>query len=181
MSLQFNGVWKGGVWASGPWFSGVWCENPPAVLDRGEDLARMIGKALRAILTTYGPVASVVGNRVYPIFLPEKAKFPAIAFRRTSTQRDPHQRGGGGSIKASLSVSCISQDYDQAEELGEAVGVCFNAYRGEAAGIHVQSVFVEDQSDDPSPSVDGAGQPVFQVVLQIEATYTVPDHFRINT
>ena len=80
-----------------------------------------IGEALRTKLLTYTTVTDIIGQRMYPDALVQKAQLPAIVYYVTSTERDHHLSGLGKSAHARFSIECFANTRISASALSKAI------------------------------------------------------------
>lgn len=84
-----------------------------------------IGEQIYSRLTTHSDVAALVGNRVYPIILPQDPTLPAITYQIIS------QTPTGGNIhlhNMRLQVDCWSTSYAGADGLAAKVIAALRLY-----------------------------------------------------
>jgi len=94
--------------------------------------------ALTSYLTADGSeVAAMVGDRVFPVKVPEGAKLPCISWRRVSASRqythDPYDTTDAW-VTARVQFSCWATTPLDAIKVGEAVMLALSGYEGDMAG-----------------------------------------------
>lgn len=113
-----------------------------------------------AIYTRLGAVAgitSLIGSgdnlRAYPTDLPQSASVPAVVFQRISGVRAHAQDDGGpaGFSEARFQFTCWDDDPDGAKDLGEAVRLAFDGFKGTVAGIRIDRASIANDFDDKDP------------------------------
>jgi uncharacterized protein DUF3168 len=90
----------------------------------------MLGAALRAYLLDDVQIAALVGNRVYPLRLPQKVTLPAIVLTRISGLRFAHLRGADALARPRYQVDCWAATHDAASRLGALCRQRLNGYTG---------------------------------------------------
>lgn len=109
----------------------------------------MIEKALYQKLSSTSAINAVVGNRIYPVFLPEKTALPAIVFLRVSTTGAAisHTKSSG-KLTSSFEVGCYGKDIQVAKSLAKLVRGALSGFSGSVAGIVIHRAEVENEFDD---------------------------------
>jgi hypothetical protein len=107
-----------------------------------------------SILTGYTAVAAVVGTRVYPLVLPQKAEIPAISYLRVDGVQDANLSGNSGMEAVRVQVDCWGRTYAQAKGLAADVADAM------ASGFGNECVWLSDRDQYE----DGAK--VFRVILE---------------
>jgi hypothetical protein len=74
-----------------------------------------------SILTGYTAVAAVVGTRVYPLVLPQKAALPAVSYLRVDGVQDSNLSGNSGLEVVRVQIDCWAETYAGAKALASAV------------------------------------------------------------
>ena len=116
-------------------------------------MARLEPRIVSA-LTGYTAVAALVGTRVYPLVLPQKAALPAVSYLRVDGVQDSNLSGNSGLEAVRVQVDCWAQTYAQAKTLDGAVADAM------AAGFGSECVWLSDRDQYE----DGAK--VFRVILE---------------
>lgn len=86
--------------------------------------------ALRNILLADSAVMNLVGNRIYPLVLPENAALPAIAYAVVNESRAHAMLEPVPLREVTLAVQCYAKTYSQARALADAVTAALDGYRG---------------------------------------------------
>lgn len=121
----------------------------------------MIESSLRTFLLAQAGVAAIVGTRVYPMVMPQGAAVPCIVYQRVN-DNPVHDCGGRGTIGNFLiQLDAYADTFKGARDLGEAVRVCLDCYRGTAGTHSIAAVrqgggrdFYEDDTQRYRFSVD---------------------------
>jgi hypothetical protein len=109
----------------------------------------MIEQAIFARLTGFPEVSSIVGDRIFPVFLPEKSILPAIVFRRVSTTgADLSHSGTSGKLTSEFEVESYAREVSVAKSLAMAVRKAFSGFSGTVAGVKVHRAAVDNEFDD---------------------------------
>jgi hypothetical protein len=104
-----------------------------------------------------------VGERVYPLALPQDVTLPALTFRVVSdtptmshsTAQDSPTWTGRIRSDTRVQFECYASDYDGAEALCDELRALAVGYRGYWGDVEVDSVLPDIRLDDwdPSPGV----------------------------
>lgn len=103
-----------------------------------------IEETLRLWITREATVTALVGQRVYPLVVPEGASLPAIVYRRISTERVYSHDGFSGLAKPRFQFSCVSTHYSEARAVANALRSLLNG----RIGPGLQGVYAETEYDD---------------------------------
>lgn len=109
----------------------------------------MIEKALFQKLSTTAAITALVGNRIYPVFLPEKTPVPAIVFLRVSTEGAAisHTKSSG-KLTSFFEVGCYGKDIQVAKNLAKLVRSTLSGFSGTVAGLVIHRSEVQNEFDD---------------------------------
>lgn len=99
-------------------------------------------KVVRSLLAADPTVSAAVGNRIYPVTLPEGVALPAIVLDHISTVEQPTIDANApfGLVESRISVQVISDSYTTMKSLIEACRLALNFKRGTIAGVVVVSI-----------------------------------------
>lgn len=79
----------------------------------------MVLAGIVALLTEYGwPLNEKVGNRIYPVLLPEKTAMPAVSYQIVSWTSEPGFQTAGMQ-KVRVQFDCFGDTYKQATNVRE--------------------------------------------------------------
>jgi hypothetical protein len=120
----------------------------------------MIQAALYSYLTESGSPAGIVGNRVYPMMIPEHAmredsKLPCIVYQRIGHQQPGYTCGADGLAGTTMRIDCYAFSYEAAVTLADHVRGNLAGYNGTMGSVHVSRINLESQIDlmDPEPGL----------------------------
>lgn len=143
----------------------------------------LIEEALYTLLSENSDVTDLVGERIYPVTMPQLEKgttfYPAIVFELASRQRQQTHLGPNPLVRSNFTIYCITkmaeevgQGYFAAKGLADAVRLAVNGRSANLEviyGNHVAGVFLEDEHDEF----------LFDPVEQL-SLYSVPMEFQIQ-
>jgi len=102
---------------------------------------------LRAVLLANGPVAALVGTRIYPMNLPQSPALPAVTFQRISTVPDYTLEEQNWRVPVRLSLSLWALTFDGVHVLAAAVEAALRGYSGNGLRL----VRLLNMTDDYEP------------------------------
>jgi hypothetical protein len=112
-----------------------------------------IRPALRSFLLGYSPISSLVGERVFPIKLPQGTTADSIVYNRISGVGDYHLQGLSGFANNRIQIDAWASTADKATTLADLIRDRIDGYRGEMGtdsppSITVHGVFMAGQMED---------------------------------
>jgi hypothetical protein len=135
----------------------------------------MIEIDLRTFLASRTEVTDLIGTappRMFPVKLPQKARRPAITYRRVNGGHTHTLMGQAGSAAPIINVTAWADDYDTAKDLAFAIRDNMQGFKGPVGTAQVRGVTCvneEDLYDDPT---DGSDAGIFNVSLDFGVSYT---------
>lgn len=100
-------------------------------------------KAVIDLLLANAAVMALVGDRVWPMLIPEGSAYPCITVERISGTRliGPLMAGADpGAVDARLQVTAWGSAYLSAKEAAEAVRIALERFSGTVSGIEVWDI-----------------------------------------
>lgn len=107
-------------------------------------------EALSAYLIADDGVSSYVGDRVYPVRLPEGTVLPAIAWQRISSQRAYTYDDFADTnpfVTARVQFACWATTALESIRIGEAILLALSGYEGDMSGQPIGSSFAVTEVD----------------------------------
>lgn len=92
-------------------------------------------EALFAHLKGYTGLKNLVGDRIYPLILPQKAVLPAITYQKISGERLHKLQGDTGFTRPVYQLSCLAENYAQCKAVAEQLRLCLQNHSGLMGGI----------------------------------------------
>ena len=115
-------------------------------------------QALFELLTHDAGVSAIVGDRVYPVRLPDEVVLPAMVYAKVSCIRYASHGGPSKLASSRFQLDCYSADYLEAKRLALAAVVALHGKKGG----DIQAAFNDNETDGFSAD-DG----VFRVTADI--------------
>lgn len=106
-----------------------------------------IRAGLRTFLLADGPVAALVGTRIYPVKLPQGIVAASLVYNEISGVGDHNMEGASGLVQVRMQVGAWAQSADGAHGLYLAVKEAIDGYRGMMGDVAVQGVFIDSWRD----------------------------------
>jgi hypothetical protein len=105
-------------------------------------------------LTGASAVSAIVGTRVYPLVLPQKAALPAISYLRVSGAQELSLSGHSGLESPRIQIDCWATTYAQAKALSAAVQAAMLASSAFKVGSVSDRDLFEDETNVFRVSID---------------------------
>lgn len=118
--------------------------------------------AVRKLIADDATAFALVGNRVYPIFLPDNATYPAVVVRMSANNPANTKSNPSKTDNVMMDIDIVSGDYQQCCEVFEAVRSAIDGYRGDVVflgdTIAVDGIEYKESSQAFLDVQDGTGQ-----------------------
>lgn len=109
-------------------------------------------------------VATVIGNRVYPVIAPASASLPFVTWRRQTVQREQTLSGPLGMPTVTLAIEMYADGYEAVRELADTVRACLDGFGGSVGNyVSVRLVSLLNESDGFVQLSGGDLPPVYSV------------------
>lgn len=120
----------------------------------------MIGDIIFTLLSENSNVASIVGNRIYAVEIPQLKPFPAIVFNQISNTPTNTKGADGASTMDTIrvQVTCLGESYSQLELLATYVRAALDyKFMQTTAGSLIYNIafLSENQAFDSGSGQDG--------------------------
>lgn len=125
----------------------------------------MIEAALVELLTGDTALGALIGDRLFPVVIPEQVdseslKHPAVVYQRIGTSRSVTFCRTSGLVAANFQIDCYSKSYLVGRQVAAAVRVALLDFTGTVGGVHIDRVMLSADFDslDPDPGLYRASQ-----------------------
>lgn len=82
----------------------------------------MTGRSeLYALLAASAPLAALVGNRIFPVPVPDETPIPCIGYLQSGGNPEQTLSGVTMANRSTIEVWCIADDGEEADEIGDVV------------------------------------------------------------
>jgi hypothetical protein len=102
-----------------------------------------ISQAVFEYLKTRDEIVGRVGDRIYPIVLPQNAELPAIVYSPVLAHYDSALQGDTGFVRQTMQFVCHDTTYKKSRELSRMVKKAFQDYHGDMCGLWIEAVFIK--------------------------------------
>ena len=99
-------------------------------------------------LSGVAALVDLIGNRIYPMHLPEGVDMPAITYQRISGNRMRSHSGPSGTANPRYTFTCWAETYGGAKAVADQLRFILDGFNGAMGGVDVQAGLVEDDRDD---------------------------------
>lgn len=131
-----------------------------------------VGAAVYEVLTEDAAVAAILGADVYPPGgVPGGQEPPWAEYAVNSNVADKSLGGNILGYDAEVTVSLITETYEQAQELQAAAVAALETMAGSVGGLTVDAAAVVDASDEPNGPIDRDEQQVYQADVTVGIYY----------
>jgi hypothetical protein len=126
----------------------------------------MIEYDLKDYLLEQPAISALIGDRVYPVRLPQGVTLPAVTYQRVAGGEDL-THSGAGPARALVQVDCWANGYDAALTLAAAVRAALAGHRGAMGTARYVAVRIVNAIDLPEPE-PVLGRRTLEVALMYE-------------
>jgi len=110
-------------------------------------MSRKTHKAVYSILANDSTVTAALGTRLYPTFVPENIKFPALIYRITEKQPQDTKDGVIGSVDTLL-IELYDERAERLVDTADTIRTALDRYRGTVADVAIDRTIYEGASDE---------------------------------
>jgi hypothetical protein len=138
----------------------------------------MIESALYELLHNDTAVAAIVGDRIYPLVVPQRTapSYPAIpktyvTYQRISGVRNMPLNGPNGFVVARYQVNSFAYNFELVGLLADSIRLKLDGYRGDTGGHRIQRIWLDGDSHSYEYETDATETAVFQVIQDYRIAY----------
>jgi hypothetical protein len=106
-----------------------------------------IDEALYAIVTEDPSCFEQIGNRFYPLMIPQNAALPAACYQTITTQRKRSHQGPSKTPAARMQITIKAASYDKALVVGNVLRLRLDGFKGRVGGVRIASMHLENEYD----------------------------------
>jgi hypothetical protein len=130
-----------------------------------------IETALVYVLQHNGPIASLVGDRIYPNFAERDSVHPCIIYTKIDGTDVKSADGSTDLTYSHFQVTCWADTYGEAVVLRDAVKACLDDYVGTVSTIQIVDCVATSDFDSPSLEPESDASNEFGRILEFEVWY----------
>lgn len=105
-------------------------------------------QALASWLLAQLPVAALLGDRLYPLVLPQAGGLPAATWQRIGADIEYDLDGPAGLERPLVQIDCWAASFADARGLAGAIREVLHGYSGPMGDLTVQRVVIEREADE---------------------------------
>ncbi|MDW7651314.1 MAG: hypothetical protein SCM57_08270 [Bacillota bacterium] len=103
-------------------------------------------EAVFAYLMADTALQNKIGERLYPLLLPQKCQLPAVVYSLVSIERRPALQRDTGFAKQILQFSCHAKNYSDAVATAQLLRGALQDYNGNMGSLFIGAVLVVSES-----------------------------------
>lgn len=84
----------------------------------------------------------IVGDKIYPMFIPQYDKIPAIVYYPVSANYDSALQRDTGFQRVIIQIDCHELTFKKARTLSRLIKTMFQDYQGDMFGTNIEAVFI---------------------------------------
>ncbi|WP_293714434.1 DUF3168 domain-containing protein [uncultured Parabacteroides sp.] len=109
-------------------------------------MSLLIGKHIYSVLTSDEDVSSMIGERVYPIAIPEGADRPYVVFSDINAVGEYTKDGWVGDV-TQVTLLCVAEKYESAADLAENVRITLEQSKKQYDGYTIGGAELKKSAD----------------------------------
>ena len=94
-------------------------------------------------LSSSKELKAIVGDNIFPMYIPQYDKIPAIVYHPVSVAYDSELGRDSGFQKAIVQFDCHETTFKKARILSRLIKKMFQDYHGDMFGTNIQAVFIK--------------------------------------
>lgn len=102
-------------------------------------------------LSTDPNITGLVGTRIFPVIPSQDTALPYVVYFQSGAEPVMHLNGVSNLTKYELRVEFWADAFDAVADLGKKIRTNLDGFRGTAAGITLQGVFLVEESNEQEP------------------------------
>ena len=108
-------------------------------------------QALVMHLLNDSALTALVGDRVFPLAIPQDEQVPAIVYQKISAPRTLSVSGDSSANSTRMQLSCYAETFGQAKQIAQVLYNSVDVFRGQLGGRVKAAVLMADSRDDYEP------------------------------
>lgn len=88
-------------------------------------------------------IKKIVGNKIYPVILPQNLVLPAIVYSSVLTNYDSALQGDTGFVRQTIQIVSHAKTYKEARELSRLIKKIIQNLHGNMGGVFIEAVFIK--------------------------------------
>ncbi len=124
----------------------------------------MLEEDLETYLRANAGLANVVGQKVFPMIVPDDESYPALTYQVISRQNEHSLTGASGLEYPRIQFGCWARDYAVAKRVRNALVDCMDGFRGTMGSTDLVAL-KEDERDTIEPAAGNRKQRALGVLV----------------
>lgn len=88
-------------------------------------------------------IKKIVGNKIYPVILPQNVTLPAIVYSSVLANYDSALQGDTGFVRQTIQIVSHAKTYKEARELSRLIKKIIQNLHGNMGGVFIEAVFIK--------------------------------------
>jgi hypothetical protein len=88
-------------------------------------------------------IKKIVGNKIYPVILPQNIALPAIVYSSVLANYDSALQGDTGFVRQTIQIVSHAKTYKEARELSRLIKKRIQNLYGNMGGVFIEAVFIK--------------------------------------
>jgi hypothetical protein len=88
-------------------------------------------------------IKKIVGNKIYPVILPQNIVLPAIVYSSVLANYDSALQGDTGFVRQTIQIVSHAKTYKEARELSRLIKKIIQNLHGNMGGVFIEAVFIK--------------------------------------
>lgn len=110
-------------------------------------MAAAIGEVIYGLLYADANILGITEGRIYPAFIPQLGKLPAIVYNQIGAPRGHTMDGPSGLVDGHWQITCWDKDYAHTQELSDLVRLALDGYAKTWNGRLISVMMLENEVD----------------------------------
>ena len=119
-------------------------------------------------LTEDFAITEMVGDRIYPIIMPQNSVMPAIVYSPTLGKYDTALQHDTGYTRQTIQLNCHDKTFKGARRLSRLVKSSLQDYKGLMSGLDVQAVFIKSDFMGNGNTSEKYSTEEYMAVIEVE-------------
>jgi len=128
----------------------------------------MIEDAIYSKMSGFAGLSALVGNRIYPMHLPQKPTYPCVAYRRVSSKPVNLLSNDSDIMTAVFDIASFSKSADSCYSVADQIRLCLQRWQGTESGIIIMDSMLINIDQDYEPDLE-----IYESSLSFEITFRV--------
>lgn len=101
-------------------------------------------QSLFEYLSSNKELNKIVGDNIFPMFIPQYDKIPALVYYPVSIIYDTEFEKDSDFVKITIQFDCHEKTFKKARTLSRLIKKMFQDYHGDMYGTNIQAVFIKN-------------------------------------